>query len=475
MQIRLHLSRRALGYFIVFTGLPAIANTPSMSADTTRLQPSASSPRYWQYRGEPVLLLGGTVADNCFQIPDLEAHLDLLASVGGNYVRNTMGDRRDHGYEINAFDKKGALFDLETWNESYWSKFADMLRWTAERRIFVQIELWDRFDHSRENWETDPFNPGNNVNYTHAESGLVAEYPNHPGSNEQPFFYTVPALQNNEIVLRYQRAFIDRVLSHSLAYDHVLYCMDNETSGDPTWSQYWAEYVREKARERGVVVELTEMWDRWNVRDGEHRSTFDRPELYTFIDISQNSWQTGQTNWDSAQWVRDYISHQPRPINSTKIYGSDTHKQQGITNEHAIQTFWRNLVGGFASSRFHRPPYGLGLSDLAQIHIRSARLFAEAFDLYRAEPDSQNGLLHGRADDEAYLTRVATEQYAVYFPDGGSVGLDLGSDGATYGVRWLNIEDSAWRDADPMASDGVVDLTPPANGHWLVVLKRQDR
>ena len=381
-----------------------------------------------------------------------------------------MGDRRDHGYEINAFDKKGALFDLDEWNEPYWRKFSDMLRWTAERRIFVQIELWDRFDHSCENWEADPFNPGNNVNYTHAASGLAAEYPNHPGSNEQPFFYTVPALQNNEIVLRYQQAFIDKVLSYSLAHDHVLYCMDNETNGDPAWSRYWAEYVREKADGRGVAVELTEMWDRWNVRDEEHRPTFDHPELYSFIDISQNSWLRGQTNWDNAQWVRHYIGHQPRPINSTKIYGADGYKQKDATTDHAIQTFWRNVIGGFASSRFHRPPAGLGLSELAQTHIRSARLFAESFDLYSAEPDCHSTLLHNRTENEAYLTRVTEKQYAVYLPRGGSVGLNLRGNSAIYGVRWLDIKRASWRDATPVAGERVVELAAPDDGHWLVVV-----
>lgn len=55
-----------------------------------RIQPYAANSRYWQYQGKPVLLLGGTKDDNLFQIPDLEAHLDLLASVGGNCIRNTM-------------------------------------------------------------------------------------------------------------------------------------------------------------------------------------------------------------------------------------------------------------------------------------------------------------------------------------------------------------------------------------------------
>ena len=131
-----------------------------MSADSMRIQPYATNPHYWQYQNQPVVLLGGSEADNCFQIPNLKAHLDLLVSVGGNYVRNTMSDRPDHGYEIKAFGQNAdGLYDLDTWNDAYWQKFSDMLRWTAERQIFVQIELWDRFDHSQGNWDTDPFNP----------------------------------------------------------------------------------------------------------------------------------------------------------------------------------------------------------------------------------------------------------------------------------------------------------------------------
>ncbi len=41
-----------------------------------RIQPYPQNPFYWQYKGKPVLLLGGSVEDNLFQIPDLEAHLD---------------------------------------------------------------------------------------------------------------------------------------------------------------------------------------------------------------------------------------------------------------------------------------------------------------------------------------------------------------------------------------------------------------
>lgn len=210
---------------LVLWGGMIVMSAASAPADSSsRIQPYALNPRHWQYGGSPVLLLGGTVKDCLFQVPDLKAHLDLLRSVGGNYVRNTMSDRPTDGYEIKAFARDGSgLYDLNHWNDAYWSRFSDLLRWTAERGIVVQIELWDRFDHSRNPWQEDPYNPKNNVNYSVEESGLALAYPAHPGRNEQPFFYTVPALDDNQVVLPYQQAFIGRVLSISLAWDHVLY------------------------------------------------------------------------------------------------------------------------------------------------------------------------------------------------------------------------------------------------------------
>jgi len=445
-------------------------------ASADRIRPYEQNPRYWQLDGRPALLLGGTVKDCLFQIPDLEAHLDLLHSVGGNYVRNTMSDRVVEGYEIKAFGKGGDdLYDLNTWNEEYWQRFANLLQWTAARDIVVQIEVWDRFDHSREEWQADPFNPANNVNYTAAETGLEAEYPNHPGGNEQPFFYSVPALKNNATLLPYQQAFVDKVLSYTLQYNHVLYCMDNETSGDPAWGAYWNAYIKEKAAAAGAQIETTEMWDQWDVKGPEHRETFDRPETYSFIDISQNSWKHRQENWDNAQWARAYIAEYPRPINSTKIYGAQTHAQRdqrGVDAQHATQCFWRNIVGGFASSRFHRPPSGIGLSPLAQSHIRSGRMLAQAFDFFNAEPDVDSALLQNRTDNEAYLSRVPGQQYAVYFPDGGGVELDLSEAEGRFVLRWLDIAGSAWSDGGTIKGGGTVGLTAPGDGQWVSLLSR---
>ena len=92
------------GTLIIF-GVAAFQCLAEDDFSALRIQPDATHPRYWQYRGEPVLLLGGSKDDNLFQIPGLEEHLDLLANVGGNYIRCVMSARKDGGFEVQPFKK----------------------------------------------------------------------------------------------------------------------------------------------------------------------------------------------------------------------------------------------------------------------------------------------------------------------------------------------------------------------------------
>jgi hypothetical protein len=187
--------------------LPAADAPKAPNAD--RISPYAANPSYWQYLGQPVLLLGGSKDDSLFQIPDLEEHLDAMAAAGANYIRNTMSDRPDHDFEVYPYLRlPNGKYDLKQWNPEYWKRFANMLKGTHARGIIVQIEVWDRFDYSRDNWKPHPYNPANNINYTNKESGLAADYPDHPGQNKQPFFFTTPKQRNNTVLLAYQEKFV---------------------------------------------------------------------------------------------------------------------------------------------------------------------------------------------------------------------------------------------------------------------------
>ena len=434
------------------------------------LRPYESNRYYWQYRGEPVLLLGGSVDDNLFQIPDLQQHLDQIRSAGGNYIRNTMSDRNDIGHEVYPYRRLASgQYDLNQWNDEYWSRFENLLRWTAEREIFVQIEVWDRFDYSRDHWPPHPYHPQNNVNYGETESGLADRYPDHPGQNRQPFFFTTPAQQNNTLLLAYQQRFVDKMLVHSLQYDHVLYCIDNETSGEEAWATYWAEHLRRRADEAGVKINITQMWDDWNLRGDEHRRTIDHPERYDFIDVSQNNHKQGQEHWDNFQWVRSYIRPRPRPINTVKTYGADGNKF-GHTSQDGVERFFRHILGGAASARFHRPDSGLGLSDVAIAAIGAARKLESEVPLWQLRP--ANELLSARDDNQAYLAADPGTAYALYFTRGGSVGLDLSDAEGQLTLKWINIDSGQWGESDQLTAGATVSINPPGKGNWLAVIRR---
>lgn len=438
------------------------------------LRPWAQNRWYWSYRDKPVLLLGGSDDDNLFQWPekDLLAQLDRLADAGGNVIRNTMSDRKDKGFEVYPFKHlDNGKYDLNAWNDQYWTRFQRMLRETARRNIFVQIEIWDRFDYAdlddSNRWHIHPYNPANNVNYSSAHSGLATRYDDHPGANTQPFFFTTPEQHNNQVVLQYQQRFVDKLLDHSLQFDHVLYCIDNETSGQEQWSHYWAQFVKNRAARENKEVNLTEMWDDWDLVGECHKRTFDHPELYGFVDVSQNNHNKTQEHWDNFLYVRNYLAGQPRPMNTTKTYGASGNKF-GHSDQDGIERFWRHLLAGAASIRFHRPDSGLGLNDRAVTCIRAARKLESLVPLWSVQP--ANELLSGRDANEAYLAADKGQAYIVYFPKGGQVQLDASDSKGSLILHWLNIDSNQPGPQERLSGGGQISLSSPDNNNWAAAI-----
>jgi len=385
------------------------------------IQPWNENPWYWSYHGQPVLLLGGSDDDNLFQWPSekLIPQLDRIESAGGNVVRNTMSDRKDGGWEIYPFAmREDGKYDLQQWNAEYWQRFEFFLQQTKAREIFVQIEVWDRFDYTdvggSRRWQLHPYNPVNNINLTREETGLLPRYPDHPGANKQPFFFSTPGQRNIEPLLKFQQAFVDKLLDISLQYDHILYCIDNETQAEPEWGRFWAEVIRQRGQQAGKRVCITEMWDDWNLKAPRHQQTFDYPDVYDFVDVSQNNHNKGRPHWDNFAYVREYLSARPRPMNTTKTYGADGNKF-GHTDQDGIERFWRHLLGGAASMRFHRPDSGLGINDKAVACLRAARRLTASVPIWNLSPATHR--LVDCEPNECYAAATENDStIALYFP-----------------------------------------------------------
>jgi hypothetical protein len=331
----------------------------------------------------------------------------------------------------------------------------------------VQIEVWATFDYYRDNWDVNPFNPKNNVNYTAEETGLPVKVTTHPTRTENNFFWSIPAERNQQAVLKYQQRFVDKLLSISLKHGNVLYCMDNETSVTPEWGWYWSKYIQAKAKAAGVKVHTTEMWDAWDLANAQHNATFDHPEIYSFVDISQNNHQKRQAHWDNAQKQRRRIAEQRRPLNCVKIYGADTGRFGN--DRDGMERFWRNILGGLASARFHRPDSGLGLGEKAQANLKSMRMLLDEMNVFTCEP--HNDLLGDRQENEAYCLSNPGTEYAVFFPDGGEVTLEVGSLPSSARVRWLKIMKAEWMRAVPVKAGSKLTLTCPSKDYWVLLVK----
>jgi hypothetical protein len=438
------------------------------------IHPWEENPWYWAQTGKPVLLVGGSDDDNLFQWPEKEliAQLDRLAAAGGNLIRNTMSDRKDKGFEVYPFKQgKDGKYDLGKWNREYWDRFERMLRETEKRGIIVQIEVWDRFDYTdtggADRWQIHPYNPKNNVNYTYEESGFAERYPDHPGANRQPFFFTTPNQRNNAAVLKYQQRFVEKMLEHTVRRGNVLYCMDNETSGEEEWGRYWAEFIMARAAKKGKTVFVTEMWDNWKLTDDVHKRTFDHPERYDFVDVSQNNHNSGEKHWDNFLFAREYLSAHPRPMNTIKTYGADGNKF-GHTDQDGIERFWRHVLAGAASARFHRPDSGLGLNDKAVACLRAVRKLESKIPLWSVH--AANGLLSDREPNAAYLAADPGKAYALYFPAGGKVTLDLSAAAGPLTAHWIDIATGEWGPAQPVEDGAKREITAPGPGNWAAAV-----
>lgn len=441
------------------------------------IRPYPANPDYWQYKGQPVLLLGGTKDDNLFQISGLEQHLDDLASVGGNYLRNTMSSR-DSGDVYPFLSVAGGKYDLDQWNPDYWRRFENLLVWSDQRDIIIQIEMWDRFDYSQDFWKKSPWNPINNINYDSTQTALQTVYPEHPWLDLQPFFHSISGMPKYQpkldLIRKYQEAFVDHLLSFSLKYGNVLYCMDNETSTPPEWGKYWIRYIRQSAARQGVEIYLTDMFDEFYQPQscGVCQDAIADPGTYTFLDISQiNSRNFGQNHWDTLQWIRQKARAYQRPINNTKVYGGGESSWGSGTPADGVERFCRNIIGGAASARFHRPWAGSGLQPISKAAIKSFRLAESLVKLWDLDP--RQDLLSERDPNEAYLTaNPGLGQYLAYFPDGGSVSIQLDGN-RQHQLKWIDIRSGDWGPQDSISVGSSAQIKAPGPGGWLAIIYPQ--
>jgi len=97
-------------------------------------------------------------------------------------------------------------------------------------------------------------------------------------------------------------------------------------------------------------------------------------------------------------------------------------------------------------------------------------MLTESMGFFACAP--HNDLLSDRKPNEAYCLANPGTEYAVYFPDGGPVTLDLRAAQGPFSARWLAIPRSQWTKEETLNGGSTATLTPPGKGHWAVLIRR---
>ncbi len=520
-------NRKTILLLVFLFGFSNLASPGKVAA---QIEPYAANPWYWQYQGEPIMLYGGSDRDNLFQwtsswaqsltgtATSLAQHLDLLQSLGGNYLRNTMSSRQylpagafDWDSLPQPFAKVGGQFNLNQWNPTYWNRLDTLLSEAQSRGMIVQLELWDR-NNERGNsnasgnpWFDSAWNPNNNSNYDWSDTPLLTEGKNNPAN---PFH--LAANTNDPVLLPFQERFVEKIIDTVIdgGYDNVIYQVDNESGipgnsfnggqdpnnslePDPFWAQKVLDYAASKGETAYVVTQRR--FQEPSVYTTTVFQDANNPEIrvpiennsFNYTDISQNNGNSGQLQYDNFVWFRDQVEQDvrgARPINNTKSYyfnwptGTPFGDRTAGTDAEAGARMWRAVFGGAASFRFHRSTptsvgirNGLGLSPEAVEHILGMTMLMDEIDIFSMVPD--NDLLSSRSNDEAYSLAELGEQFAVFFTGDGnrSIQLDASSLTGDRQLRWLDVANSVWTDVVAPTSS-FVTLTAPGTGQWVAVL-----
>jgi len=248
--------------------------------------------------------------------------------------------------------------------------------------------------------------------------------------------------------------------------------MDNETSTPPMWGKYWMKYINNRAGDK--IVFTTDMFDKFfKPKSCETcKEAIKNPKDYKFLDVSQiNSRNFNHAHWDTLSWIMQQREfYLKRPVNCVKVYGGMNSRWGSGSNEDGIERFVRDVIGGCAAVRHHRPPHGNGLSARAQASIKSIRKVETMVKMWEVKPHME--LLSDLDDDEAYLTASEGEKYVILFPEGGAITLDLTKYPGKFSARWISIESGAWGKQFSMNGGNLMEITTLGLGGWFVVITK---
>ena len=419
-------------------------------------------------------------------------YLDMLAGHNHNFIRLwTWEQAAKAAWTIDkiVFEplpyqtviKSGkTLYDLEKWNEAYFTRLRQRIQQAGARGMYVSVMLFQGWSQNKtqtegaDPWDFHPFNPSNNL------QGVGGGVKNHFQDDEA--LGTLHSLNNGD-VLKYQEAYVKKVLKTVNDLDNVLFEILNE-GGTREWQYHMIRLVQKLEGEMAVQhpVGMT------------HAVAVSPPMTNEDLWNSPADWispsnEPAGWRYPGSSLLQDYQENPPANP-GTKVVINDTDHLWG----HGGNAFWvwKSFLRGLnpifmdpwqhLAGRLDKEKMtwmfiegGIGKDDRdypdwepVRRNMGYVRRFADRMDLADMTPRQD-------LSSTRYCLANPGREYLVYFPNGGSATLDLRGADATYEVEWFIPQlNRTIRGADLLhGNDYVVLAAPFSSGDAVLYLKRK--
>jgi hypothetical protein len=364
-------------------------------------------------------------------------------------------------------------FDLDTWNEDYFTRLRERVVAAGERGIYCAVMLFQGWSLHKTSapygdpWPMHPFNSANNIN------GVDVPYTAADDDEHACLHSTLGA-----DVLARQEAYVAKIIDTVNDLDNVLYEIINE-GGATAWQIHMIKtihaYELSKGRRHPVGMTHRISPRQWN------SELFGSPADWISPAKEPLDWMV-----PGATCLQDY-QNDPPAADGRKVILNDTDHLWGhggnpkwvwksflrglnpifmdpwwplyIESDPAI-TPW-TFVGGISKDWRDYPDW-----EPTRRAMGDTRRYAEKMDLVRMLP---------RPDlaSTGYCLANSGQEYLVYLPEGGSVTLDLRDGAGFYAVEWFLPQLSrTLPGAHPLSGGDYVVTAPPYTGDAVLYLRK---
>jgi hypothetical protein len=375
---------------------------------------------------------------------DYAAFLDLLEEHGHTFLRfwqwmhpqgarwsseTTLFDPQPHARTGPGVARDGLpKFDLSRWNEAYFDRLRDRVEAAGRRGLYVGVMLFESWTikgttPEQDPWPYHPMHPDNNVNGVSDDPTLEAG----PGRGRAWNLFSLGQPQ----LLRWQKAYVKKVVDTLNDLDHVLYEISNEVPDRPeamAWQDHLCAFIHdyERGKPKQHPVGIT--------AEGGNQ---DNAQLFA----------TG-ADWISPGNGRRFeYRYNPPPADGRKVILADTDHLWGHGAE--VAWIWKSFTrglnvlfmdpwepipadmpgwvqGGVSLNRRH-----YHLWDPVRRNLGYTRRYADRLDLNACAP-------RGELCTSTYCLADPGREYLCFFPAGGQEGLDLWDAPGAFAAEWFD-------------------------------------